>query len=140
MFSQKNRPSVMQQRIMELEEQLAAVNKNLKLVKHTMHARHFSFFLFLLCSPQIRDKDEIIKLQNDTLNTVQIELQAMRNKESAVEHERNKRNQEIANLKQTIQELEEALKDMRERSHNLQKAVSFLCLRFHSCAFYCFYL
>ncbi|XP_017784466.1 PREDICTED: myosin heavy chain, skeletal muscle-like isoform X4 [Nicrophorus vespilloides] len=91
----ENEVKLAHQRIAELEEQVQWISK----------------------------KDEIIDIQNDTLNIVENELQAYRTMECEVEAARGCREREVCNLKQTIQTLLLNLNDEKQRSENLQRAV-----------------
>lgn len=75
---------------------------------------------------QLRNKDEIIKVQNNTLDLMQSELLSLKQAEFEVRKHRDEMSQEIQMLRESIGDLENELKDSKEKAANLQMAVSLI--------------
>lgn len=72
----------------------------------------------------------MIKIQYDSLNIAERELNELRSKLTKLEDEKEKKIQEVRNLQQaldlnqnTIEDLEKALKNSEENSNNFKQAV-----------------
>ena len=72
----------------------------------------------------MQNKDDIIQIQNDTLNVIDLELQAARKREKDAEDEIGRKQNEIEELKCRCLNLEKSLASAQGRADNLQKAVS----------------
>ncbi|XP_063931933.1 golgin subfamily A member 6-like protein 24 isoform X2 [Zophobas morio] len=74
-------------------------------------------------SKLMQNKDDIIQIQNDTLNVIDLELQAARKREKDAEDEIGRKQNEIEELKCRCLNLEKSLASAQGRADNLQKAV-----------------
>ncbi|KAJ8958819.1 hypothetical protein NQ318_019579 [Aromia moschata] len=71
----------------------------------------------------VQKRDEIIKVQSDTVNILQRELESLKGQESELRKEREKQCCEVQILKNRVSDLENALQDAEGRAANLQTAV-----------------
>ncbi|XP_063931936.1 putative autophagy-related protein 11 isoform X5 [Zophobas morio] len=80
-------------------------------------------------SKLMQNKDDIIQIQNDTLNVIDLELQAARKREKDAEDEIGRKQNEIEELKCRCLNLEKSLASAQGRADNLQKADEKLAAR-----------
>lgn len=72
---------------------------------------------------QLQHRDEIIKVQTNTLTLLQNEIQNLKERESDMRQESEKQYEEINILRNRIKELENEVKNSEGKAVNLQLAV-----------------